>query len=58
MPGNEARRWGICFAVVMAAHGAAALGILLSPSLDSEFGVDVPVVTIELPHSMDRPDDG
>jgi protein TonB len=52
MPHHEARRWGICFAVVMAAHTAAALGLLLSPSLDSEFGVDVPVVTIELPESF------
>ena len=52
MPRHEARRWGICFAVVMAAHTAAALGLLFSPSLDSEFGVDAPVVTIELPESF------
>ena len=52
MPRHEARRWGICFAVVMAAHGATAVGLLFSPSLDSEFGVDAPVVTIELPESF------
>jgi protein TonB len=36
----------------MAAHTAAALALLFSPSLDSEFGVDAPVVTIELPESF------
>jgi periplasmic protein TonB len=52
MPRQDARRWGICFAVVVAAHAAAALALLLNPSPDSNFGVDAPVVTIELPESL------
>jgi protein TonB len=52
MPRHEARRWGICFAVVMAAHTAAALGLLFHLTSDSDFGVDAPVVTIELPESF------
>jgi periplasmic protein TonB len=52
MPRREAARWSICFAVVIAAHGAAALALLLDPSSDSDFGVDAPIVTIELPESL------
>jgi protein TonB len=52
MPRDDARRWSICFAVVIAAHGAAALALLLNPVSDSDFGVDAPVVTIELPESL------
>jgi periplasmic protein TonB len=49
---RDAMRWSICCAVVIAAHGAAALALLLNPSSDSDFGVDAPVVTIELPESL------
>jgi periplasmic protein TonB len=52
MPRHEARRWGICFAVVIAAHAAAALALSLHLPSDSDFGIDAPVVTIELPESF------
>jgi protein TonB len=52
MSRHDARRWGICFAVVIAAHGAAALALLLNPASDSDFGIDAPMVTIELPESL------
>ena len=52
MPPRDAMRWSICFAVVIAAHTAAALGLLLDLSSVSDFGVDAPVVTIELPKSL------
>jgi protein TonB len=51
MPRREAVRWGICFAVVLLAHSTAAL-TLLSRSEDTEFGVDVPVVMIDLSESL------
>jgi protein TonB len=51
-PRRDAVRWSICFAVVLAVHGAAALAVLYTPSPDSEFGVDAPVVTIDLPESL------
>jgi periplasmic protein TonB len=52
MPRQDNKRWGICFAVVVAAHAAAVLALLINPSSDSDFGVDAPVVTIELPESL------
>ena len=52
MPPRDAMRWSICFAVVIAAHTAAALGLLLDLSSVSDFGVDAPVVTIELPELL------
>jgi len=52
MPHHEARRWSMCFAVVIAAHVAAALGLLFHLSSDSDFGVDAPVVMIDLPESF------
>jgi periplasmic protein TonB len=51
MPRREATRWSICFAIVLLAHGAAALA-LLHTSEESDFGVDTPVVTIDLPESL------
>jgi protein TonB len=48
-PRHDAVRWGICFAVVLAAHGAAAFALLLNPISESEFEAGAPVVTIELP---------
>jgi periplasmic protein TonB len=44
----DAMRWGVCFAVAVAAHGAAALALLLNPSLESDFDAGAPVVMIEL----------
>jgi protein TonB len=52
MPRRDAVRWSICFAVVLAAHGAVALALLLDRSSESEFGVDAPVVMLDLPESF------
>ncbi|HSV23265.1 MAG TPA: energy transducer TonB [Xanthobacteraceae bacterium] len=46
---HDAMRWGICFALAIAAHGAAAWALLLNPSSDSDFDAGAPVVMIELP---------
>jgi protein TonB len=48
---HDALRWSICFAVAIAAHGAAALAFLLNPSSASDFDVGAPVVMIELPEA-------
>jgi protein TonB len=48
---HDALRWSFCFAVAIAAHGAAALAFLLNPSPDSDFGAGAPVVMIELPEA-------
>ncbi|HMA73388.1 MAG TPA: energy transducer TonB [Xanthobacteraceae bacterium] len=48
---HDLMRWGACFAVVMAAHGAAALALLLNPASDSDFDAGAPVVMIELPEA-------
>jgi protein TonB len=52
MPRRDAVRWGICFAVVIAVHGAVALALLLDRSSESQFGVDAPVVMLDLPESF------
>jgi protein TonB len=51
MSRQEEVRWGICFAVVLLAHCAVALAFLSSPE-SSDFGVDAPVVLLELPESL------
>jgi periplasmic protein TonB len=48
----DALRWGICFAVVVAAHATVAVPFLLRPPPDDDFGVDAPVVILELPESF------
>ena len=48
----EVVRWATCFAVVAAAHGFAAMAVLNSAPEDSDFGIDVPVVMLELPESL------
>jgi protein TonB len=48
---HEALRWGVCFAVVVLAHGAAALALLSAPET-SDNSVDAPVVMLELPESL------
>jgi protein TonB len=48
---RDALRWGICFAVVVAAHGAAALALLHHALSDSGFDAGAPVVVIELPEA-------
>jgi periplasmic protein TonB len=52
LPRDDAMRWGSCFALVIAAHCAVAAALLLNLSSDDDFGVDAPVVTIELPESV------
>ena len=49
---DDAARWGMCFAVAVAAHAAVALLFLLKPSADDDFGIDAPVVILELPESF------
>jgi protein TonB len=51
IPRHDAVRWSICFAMVLLAHGAAALALISSPEA-SDFGVDAPVVMLELPESL------
>jgi periplasmic protein TonB len=48
----EAARWIMCFAIVAAAHGLAATALLNNPPEASDFGVDVPVVMLDLPESL------
>jgi periplasmic protein TonB len=48
----EAMRWATCFAIVAAAHGLGALALLSDSSEASDFGIDVPVVMLELPESL------
>jgi periplasmic protein TonB len=48
----EAMRWVICFAIVAAAHGLGGLALLSDSSEASDFGIDVPVVMLELPESL------
>ncbi len=45
-------RWALCFAVVVAALGLGAMAIMDDASEESEFGVDTPVVVVELPESF------
>jgi periplasmic protein TonB len=52
VPRQDVTRWGVCFALVIAAHAAAALALSLSRYSDSDFGIDAPIVTIELPESL------
>jgi len=48
----EAVRWMICFVIVTVAHGVAALAFLNESSKASDFGIDAPVVLLELPESL------
>jgi protein TonB len=48
---HDAIRWGVCFAVAIAVHGAAALALLHKPSSGSDFDAGAPVVMIELPEA-------
>ena len=46
--GAEWLRWAGCFALVVAGHGLAVMA-LLNPTEEFYFGIDVPVVTVDLP---------
>src|SRR5215467_3670082 len=48
---HDTMRWCVCFALAIAAHGAAAFVLLLNPSSDSDFDAGAPVVMIELPEA-------
>lgn len=48
----EGGRWTICFAIVVVAHALVATAFLNTTPEDREFGVDVPVVMIDLPESL------
>ena len=48
---RDALCWGICFAVVVAVHSAAALALLRHAPSDSGFDAGAPVVMIELPEA-------
>jgi periplasmic protein TonB len=48
---RDALHWGICFAVAVALHGAAALALLRHALSDSGFDTGAPVVMIELPEA-------
>ena len=48
----EVARWVICFAVAAAAHGVGALVLLNNSSEASDFGIDSPIVMLELPESL------
>jgi protein TonB len=55
-PRHDAFRWGLCFAVVAAAHAAAVLALLYSPpSADSGFVAGAAVVMIDLPQAPAAP---
>jgi TonB family protein len=48
----EVARWVICFAIVASAHGLGALALLNDTSEASDFGVNFPVVIVDLPESF------
>jgi periplasmic protein TonB len=48
----EAARWTMCFAVVVAAHGVATMALLNTPPEEPDYGVDLPVVMLDLPPSV------
>jgi protein TonB len=48
---HEALRWGVCFAVVLLAHGTAALALLRAPETTDD-GIETPVVMLDLPESL------
>jgi periplasmic protein TonB len=48
---RDALQWGICFAVAVALHGAAAVALLHHALSDSGFDAGAPVVMIELPEA-------
>jgi len=47
----EVARWVICFVLVVAAHGLGATALFNEKSEASDFGVNVPVVIVDLPES-------
>lgn len=48
----EVVRWVVCFAFVVAAHGLGAVALLNEQTEASDFGVDTPVVVVDLADSL------
>ena len=48
MPRHEGIRWAICFAIVLFVHVAAAVALISEPE-PSNYGIEGPVVTLDLP---------
>jgi protein TonB len=48
----EVMRWTTCFTAVVAAHSLGAMALLNNSPDDSDFGIDVPVVMLDLPESL------
>jgi protein TonB len=48
----ELVRWALCFAVVVAAHGLGAMAIMDNATDEPDFGVDSPIVVVDLPESF------
>jgi protein TonB len=49
---GEVVRWVTCFVVVVAAHGLGAMALMDNSTEASDFGVDTPVVVVDLPESF------
>jgi periplasmic protein TonB len=49
---GDALLWGLCFVAVITAHVAVAMLFLPRSSPDDDYGVDTPVVMLELPESF------
>jgi periplasmic protein TonB len=47
----EALRWVISFIIVAACHGVGALALVMKVQEASDFGIDVPVVQLDLPEA-------
>ena len=51
MPRHDVITWAICFAIVLSAHIGVAVALISEPE-PSEFGIEGPVVTVDLPESF------
>jgi periplasmic protein TonB len=51
MPRGDAISWAICFAIVLSAHIGAAVALISAPE-PSDYGIEGPVVTLDLPESF------
>ena len=51
MPRHDIITWTICFAIVLSAHIGVAVALISEPE-PSDFGIEGPVVTLDLPESF------
>ncbi len=49
---TELARWAVCFLIVAAAHGLGAMALISQETEASDFGVDTPVMVVDLPESF------